>query len=377
MPETPSTVQFSQAGPIAIAKDYSDQIKVLAQTLLSGTSKPAPAAIAIERLQQLPGPGSEAWKYSPVNRLYEALADAPAALRTSAAEDVNDLLDLVDSARYPLAAMTALALHTAARTTLNEDQHLEIESPGSGHHWQHFEVPDNTRATLIQRYMPAEGAAHITTVSLGKGATLEHASTGCPSSGTGWRLLSINQQANSSYHLHQLSLGGTLERLDTHVRLLGTGANASLTGALLCGDIDRCDNQTVLEHAAPRCTSTARYHGVANHQGKLTFGGRIHILENGAGTDAKLHNPNLLLTDTAEINTKPELEIYNDDVACAHGATVGQIDDDALFYLRSRGIDRSAAYALLLQGFVNEVLGGPDAESAQQLTDERLNHWTA
>ena len=273
--------------------------------------------------------------------------------------------------------MTALTLHTVSRTKLSENQPLRIQSPGAGHHWQHIEVPDNTHATLTQSYLPTQGAAHITTVSLGSGATLDHATTGCHNSGTGWRLLSVNQQPNSNYNLHQVSFGGALERIDTHVRLLGSGASASLTGALLCGAEDRCDNQTVLEHAAPRCTSAARYHGVANHQGRLTFGGRIHILENGAGTDAKLHNPNLLLSDAAEINTKPELEIYNDDVACAHGATVGQIDDDAVFYLRSRGINRAASYALLLKGFVNEVLGGPDAEIAQQLTNERLDHWTA
>ena len=375
MPETTST------GPVesvnSAGKNYSDQIKVLAQSFLNDPEESTRAAIAIERLQQLPRPGSEAWKYSPVNRLYEALNLTHELPRSSTAEDLSDLLDLVDSARYPLAAMTALALHTVSRTKLSENQHLRIQSPGAGHHWQHIEVPDNTHATLTQSYLPTQGAAHITTVSLGSGATLDHATTGCHNSGTGWRLLSVNQQPNSNYNLHQVSFGGALERIDTHVRLLGSGASASLTGALLCGAEDRCDNQTVLEHAAPRCTSAARYHGVANHQGRLTFGGRIHILENGAGTDAKLHNPNLLLSDAAEINTKPELEIYNDDVACAHGATVGQIDDDAVFYLRSRGINRAASYALLLKGFVNEVLGGPDAEIAQQLTNERLDHWTA
>jgi len=362
------------------ATRYSDQIRALAKGLL--TTQPekehsnTTAATAVERLQQLPGPGSEAWKYSPVNRLYEALEDAPAALSSSSIEDITDLLKLVDSARYPLAAMTALTLHSVSRMTASQDQELRLESPGAGHHWQHVEVPDNTHATLIQSCEPALGAANITTVTLGAGATLDHALTGCPNSGTTWRLLSVNQQSNSNYNLYQLSLGGALERIDTHIRLLGAAANASLTGALLCGDEDRCDNQTVLEHGAPRCTSTARYHGVANRKGKLTFGGRIHILESGAGTDAKLHNPNLLLSDDAEINTKPELEIYNDDVACAHGATVGQIDEDALFYLRSRGINSAASYALLLQGFVNEVIGGPNAEMAQQLTAKRLNHWT-
>lgn len=362
--------------PADLSAQFSDNLKGLAHNLLIDAPDNTPAGIVIERLQQLPGPGSEAWKYSPVNRLYEALANRAEELSPSSLDDASDLLSMVDSARYPLAAMTAVALHSVSRTALTQDQTLELNARGAGHHWQHIEVPDNTRATLIQRRDTAQGAAHITTVSLGVGATLEHGLTGCPNSGTGWQLLSINQQASSDYKLHQLNLGGTLERIDTHIRLLGAGANASLTGALLCGDNDRCDNQTVLEHAAPGCTSAAVYHGVANQQGKLTFGGRIHILESGARTDAKLNNPNLLLSDSAEINTKPELEIYNDDVACAHGATVGQIDNDALFYLRSRGINQAAAYALLLQGFVNEVIGGPDEANALKLTNERLNHWT-
>ena len=83
-----------------------------------------------------------------------------------------------------------------------------------------------------------------------------------------------------------------------------------------------------------------------------------------------------MLSDDAEINTKPELEIYNDDVACAHGATVGQLDEAAVFYLRSRGITRARAYALLLRGFVREAVGGPDADYAQELTEQRLAAWT-
>jgi len=362
---------------VPVATKFGQQIEGLAKARFSDAANSILASEAIERVQQLPGPGSEAWKYSPVNRLYEALADTPQTQALQSIEEVADLLPLVDSVRYPLAAMTAVALQSLTRTTLSQNQSFELKSPGVGYHWQHVEVADNTSAKLIQRRSSAEGAAHITTVNLGVGASLEHGLTGCTNSGTGWQLLSVNQQASSSYTMHQLSLGGALERIDTHIRLVGAGAKSSLTGVLLCGAKDRCDNQTVLEHVAANCSSTARYHGVANQQGRLTFGGRIHILENAANTDARLHNPNLLLSDEAEINTKPELEIYNDDVACAHGATVGQIDNDAVFYLRSRGIDRAAAYALLLQGFVNEVIGGPDAATVKRLTAERLNHWTA
>lgn len=340
-------------------------------------SSPASAVIpALDCLKALPTPGSESWKYSPVNRLYEALELATPEPAPSKAEDVAELLPLVDTRRYPLAALTALSLTSVSRVQLKQGERHEAPPPAAGNHWLHIDVPANTSATLIQRATKTTGIALITTVNLGAGATLFHSLTGCENSGTRWQLLSVNQQENSDYRLHQLSLGGTLERLDTHIRLLGIAANTRLTGALLCGGKDRCDNQTVLEHAASRCTSSANYHGLAQDQGKLTFGGRIHILENGAGTDARLHNPNLLLSDKAEINTKPELEIYNDDVACAHGATVGQLDDDAVFYLRSRGIHAARAQALLLRGFVGAAIGGPDADYAQELTNQRLTAWT-
>lgn len=373
MPEVANTPSASER--------FGEQIGSLAQRVADsrqslGSEGSVELENAASQLSRLPKPGSEAWKYSPVNRLYDALTADAAPLAPSTGEDAADLLSRIDTDRYPLALAAALALKSVSRTTATQGQQIELPACGTGFHWQHIEVPANTQATLIQRKSDANGCALITTIALADGASISHSLSGTPAAGVQWHLLSIDQQKSSSYTLHQLSLGGQLERVDTHVRLLGEGAEASLTGALLCGDSERCDNQTVLEHAAPRCASNARYHGLANHKGKLTFGGRIHILETGAGTDARLHNPNLLLSDHAEINTKPELEIYNDDVACAHGATVGQLDEDAIFYLRSRGINRASAHALLLRGFASDVIGGPDSEHALSLTRQRLEAWT-
>lgn len=380
MPENPIT----QTATPGTAQAIGERLHKVAQGLIGQLPDTQTGQLyerAAQCLTQLPEPGSEAWKYSPVNRLYESLVSTASSAAsqkagTPEATEAAELLESVDLKRYPLAAVAALDLHHANRIVAKSGDSITLNSADAGNHWTHIEVPDNVHATLIQRQQPDSGTLQVTTVILGAGASLDHAMTGCANPGTRWHLLSVKQLANSNYSLQQLSLGGALERIDTHVRLMGTGANATLTGALLCGDRDRCDNQTVLEHAAPRCTSTARYHGLANHLGKLTFGGRIHILEDGAGTDARLHNPNLLLSDDAEINTKPELEIYNDDVACAHGATVGQLDEAAVFYLRSRGITRSRANALLLRGFVREAVGGPDADYAQELTEQRLAAWT-
>jgi Fe-S cluster assembly protein SufD len=124
------------------------------------------------------------------------------------------------------------------------------------------------------------------------------------------------------------------------------------------------DQQVTLEHRQPRGQSKQTIHNIVANGGKCTFNGRIHIHEGAAGTDAQLSNKNLGMGEHATINTKPELEIYTDDVSCSHGATVGTISQDALFYLTSRGIDRTAAEALLSQGFLRQCIDGPLADQA-------------
>jgi len=346
-----------------------------------GTGRALDAALS--HLDTLPLPGSERWKYSPVNRLYETLLEPVSGTlanqRLTGDELMSALLDVVDCERYPLAAAAGLALSRHTHLNLQNDDSADLQLTNGGCEWLHIDVAENATASINMRLPqshPEHGTARLLSINLGAGAHLDHTLVGNSESGTSWHLISVNQQSGSAYQLHQLSLGGTLERVETHIRLVGRNAQAHLSGTLLCGESDRCDHQVVLEHAAADCTSTARYHGLADQQGKLTFGGRIHILEDGAGTNAALQNPNLMLADTAEINTKPELEIYNDDVACAHGATVGQLDADALFYLRSRGISQAAAQALLLGGFAQASLTGPQAEELGNIAAERLQQWT-
>ncbi|MEM1435629.1 MAG: SufD family Fe-S cluster assembly protein [Pseudomonadota bacterium] len=154
-------------------------------------------------------------------------------------------------------------------------------------------------------------------------------------------------------------------RVETHVVLSGPGCDAVLDGAALVAGREQVDQQLVVEHRSPQATSRHSYHCVGSEQGQSTFGGRIHIHPGARGSLAELSNRNLALSAGCTLNTKPELEIYNDDVRCAHGATVGQLDADALFYLRSRGIDAARAQRLLTRGFLEERLAGPLAEAAR------------
>jgi Fe-S cluster assembly protein SufD len=127
------------------------------------------------------------------------------------------------------------------------------------------------------------------------------------------------------------------------------------------------DNQICVEHCVPHGTSNHDYKGIAGDQGRIIFNGRIHILPGASQTSANLSNKNLLLSQGAEIDSKPELEIYNDDVKCSHGTTIGKLDPDMRFYMQSRGIDATAAQRMLSMGFIQQQI---DA-----LSDEPLANW--
>ena len=179
-----------------------------------------------------------------------------------------------------------------------------------------------------------------------------------------WSLLQAHLQRNAALTLNQQCAVGGFLRQDVNVVLGGQGARLASVGAALVRDGGRLDQQLVVEHASRGTVSRIKQHNLAAGRSRCTFNGRIHIHVGAAGADADLSNRNLALDPSAEVNTKPELEIYNDDVRCAHGATVGQLDAEALFYLLSRGLETWQAQRLLSLGFLRDGLAGPFAEPA-------------
>lgn len=166
----------------------------------------------------------------------------------------------------------------------------------------------------------------------------------------------IQQHQDSQLTSHSISLGGKLTRENLHVALNATGASCELNGFYALADAQHTDHHTRIDHFFPQGTSKECYKGILNDQAKGVFNGKVIVHPDAQKTNAQQVNKNILLSSTAEINTKPELEIYADDVQCTHGATVGEIDTDALFYLQSRGLDAAAARALLVHAFCDEVL---------------------
>jgi Fe-S cluster assembly protein SufD len=169
-------------------------------------------------------------------------------------------------------------------------------------------------------------------------------------------MTSVRLGRDARLRTHTLTRGGSLVRNDLDVVLAGEGAHCELRGLFLGGGVSLIDNHSSVDHAVPHCTSRELYKGILADRSRGVFRGRVIVRPDAQKSDASQSNPNLLLGEGAEIDSKPQLEIYADDVKCAHGATVGQIDGEALFYLRSRGIDLAEARQLMIRAFANEIV---------------------
>lgn len=168
--------------------------------------------------------------------------------------------------------------------------------------------------------------------------------------------LNTHQDRSSSVSTFALQFGGALVRDEVRTVLDGEGAEAHLNGLYIISGTEHVDNHTTIDHAKPHCGSREVYKGVLDGRSTGVFNGKIIVRQDAQKTDSKQSNKNLLLSNEAVINTKPQLEIYADDVKCTHGATIGQIDEESLFYLRSRGIGLEESRNLLVQAFANDVI---------------------
>ncbi len=182
----------------------------------------------------------------------------------------------------------------------------------------------------------------------------------------------IVQAAHSTFTSHYLSLGGALVRNEVRVRFDGEHAEATVNGLYLAGGKQHIDNFTVIDHAKPNCASHELYKGVLGDQSHGVFNGKIFVRKDAQKTDAKQTNKVLLLSDDATIDTKPQLEIFADDVKCTHGATIGQLDAAQLFYLQSRGIPLDAARRLLTFAFANDIVNRLKMESLREDLEARI-----
>jgi Fe-S cluster assembly protein SufD len=222
-------------------------------------------------------------------------------------------------------------------------------------------VGRNATATVVETYASATDSVYftnaVTEVVLGEGSTLRHYKMQREAP-RAFHVGSIEvaQGRDSHYVSFSLATGAELSRTNVYTTLDGEGSGATLNGLYMLDDEQHCDHQTQVVHAQPNTFSRELYKGILDGRSHGVFNGKVYVRPIAQKTDGKQTNNTLLLSDTAHVDTKPQLEIFADDVKCTHGATVGQIDKAALFYLKSRGIDNALARRLLTYAFAADVL---------------------
>jgi Fe-S cluster assembly protein SufD len=257
-------------------------------------------------------------------------------------------------------------LHVPANTDLTRPVHLVFvstrEAAGSVTHPRNLIVVEQgAKASVIESYVTlAEGTSYwtnaVTEVVAGANSWIEHTRIQRESEKAYHVALThVEQQRDSHYRSFSMAMGGAVARHNLHAHLDGENVETLMYGLYLTRGEQVVDNHTAIHHNQPNCRSWEVYKGVLDGRSRAVFNGKVFVKPEAQKTDAKQTNRNLLLSDTAKVNTKPQLEIFADDVKCTHGATVGRLDDLALFYARSRGVPADKAQLLLTYAFAAEV----------------------
>ena len=237
-----------------------------------------------------------------------------------------------------------------------------------------------SEATIIEQYTGNDGHANLcnalTEIDLAPSASLTHYRIQNEGDGA-FHIGSVFARlaAGASLYSHNLMLGARLSRVDIQAELLGTGAELTMDGLYLGKGRQHLDNNTLVHHREPGATSSQDYRGIVADQARAVFCGKAVVHQDAQKTVARQSNRNLLLSEGAEIDAKPVLEIYADDVQCSHGATVGQIDESALFYLRSRGLSLSEARKLLTFAFAEDLILRIGDKAIRGAMEQHLADW--
>lgn len=303
---------------------------------------------------QLPTPKEERWKYTNLEK------GMPAGLSSVEEEEIvihiprGQVCDHIRDISVDAAAGSEkqirlkIVLEQGAQLTIHENQ------MGSGAYWKNM----------------------TTDIELGAGAILHHIRVlDDAREALHTNLVYISAARDAVYNGFALNIGAGMCRHDMHAALNGENAEVSFNGLNLLNGDQHGDTTILIEHAAPHCRSNQFYRSLLNDRARCVFQGKVHVHQVAQKTDGYQLSNAILLSDKAEMNVKPELEIYADDVLCSHGSTCGQLDEEPLFYLRSRGLSEMQARLLLIEAFVAEVLDKIDDEGLRSQAAQKVDQW--
>src|SRR5690554_3082484 len=333
-----------------------------------------------------------------VNGVFDAASSSelpPEVVRFSEANDEEKSLiqkhlgKVVDGEKHLFAVLSntwiadGLLVHVPRNQTLAKPIYVvHVSTPGAepttANQRLLMVLEQSAQAEVIEHYLSTDAQQNgfvnsLSEIVIGENASLHH-----------YRLnmeeenllhvggVHVDLLANARLRGFTLAYGSQLKRIDYQINHRGAGAETDLQGIYLPRHNQMVDYHTNLQHWAPHCTSSEIFRGIMSDSARAVFNGRIHIHPDAQKTLAELSNKNLLTSDKAEVNTKPELEIYADDVKCAHGATVSQLNHTALYYLQSRGISRQEAEVMMSFGFINELLQNVAQPAVQDYLIPRL-----
>ena len=297
------------------------------------------------------------------------LSSAPADERMGRYADIErNAMVALNSANFTDGAL----IEIPANVVLDGFIHLLYVGSGDGI-WSHprnlIVAGSNSQVTVVESYVGTGRyfTNAVTEIVAGDGAVVDHYQRECESRAAFHvATLQVHQERSSSVTSRNISIGGALVRNDINGALAGPGASLSLDGLFVGTGSQHIDNHTAIEHVSPHCTSNELYKGILDDTARGVFDGRIIVRPDAQKTASRQENRNLLLSETAIIDSKPTLEIHNDDVKCNHGSTIGQLEDEPMFYLRSRGIDEEDARNMLVYAFASEIVDRMKVEPVRE-----------
>jgi Fe-S cluster assembly protein SufD len=345
-----------------------------------------------------PGPRDEEWRFTPIAPLvripFEPVPSDRAgksyslrsqslpkgvivcslaeALQKHAALVEPHLARHADWKKHPFVALNTAFLRGGAfvyvprGTVIDEPLFLDLSAgrDGDSSAWHHrllLLLGDNSQVTLVERYSGLPGNTYlsnaVTEIIVGAGTHVDHYKVQREGD---WAfhmaVMQVQIGRDAKFSSHAITQGGQWVRNEINAVFEGEGGECTLNGLYQAVGEQLIDNHTLIDHAYPHCASHELYKGILDGKARGVFNGKIYVRQDAQKTDAKQTNQTLLLSDDATINTKPQLEIYADDVKCTHGATVGQLDAESIFYLRSRGVGLAEARSLLTYAFANDIV---------------------
>jgi Fe-S cluster assembly protein SufD len=367
--------------------------------------KPVPAGyredLSIARLEQATFPVRDASRLVFVDGRYAAalsalrplpsgviVANLAAVLDTHPQWAESYLARYADYQSHPFTALNTAFIKDGAFISIPKNKRIEEPiyllfvttkmAEGSVCHPRNLiVVGDNSQVTFVEGYFGLEEEVYFTNavseIAVGASAVVDHYKV-LRESAEAFHVATtqLHQERSSNFSSHFISLAGSLIRNEVNAILDAEGCECTLNGLYLANGRQHVDNRTVIDHAKPHGTSHELYKGILGGNAHGVFNGKIFVRQDAQKTDAKQTNQTLLLSDDAMINTKPQLEIFADDVKCTHGATVGQLQEEAIFYLRSRGIGHQEARSLLTYAFANDIISRIKVEPIRAHLEEIL-----